>query len=238
MSITKIFNSFFVAIGCVALVGCSNITSMQSAVPEASQKPTLVLPPIVSSAAVKPPREVIGEEPISLVGILWKMATTEKEALPKQILPYFGVNEIPPVKMYREDYGWFSIPYQPPRIIDMPLENIGVATLSYSYTTKQSPFREQDYYSIRPIEGSICISAQEVIRVFGRSFKRLPARIKTAAASVAAFQVAVGATATPLEKGSLQFENELFDGRGFVIFQFDSQPCAEFIFFNYTRKYQ
>lgn len=197
-----------------------------------------------STAQIAPslPQDIPRIQPIvvaakpSLVQILWKMATTEKEAPPQQILPYFGITEVPPVKMYREDYGWFSIPYQPPRVVDMPLQNLGVRSLEYHYNFLQPPPRERDHYGIRPIDDAHCITADEVVAVFGQTFKRLPARIRTAAAAIPNLQVKAESPATSVEKGSLHFESGLFDDRGSVTFEFDSNPCARGIYINYTRK--
>ena len=220
-----------VATGFASLSGCT--TAPVAQVPPAQTRLAQTLPP---DAAPNPTPAVTAKP--TLVAILWNMATTEKAALPEQILPYFGVTEVPPVKMLREDYGWFSIPYQPSRIVDLPLQSVGVASLSYSYNPYHSPLRQRNYYNIRPNEDSICVSAQEVIGVFGQTFKRLPARIRTAAVAISSFQVEKSIQLTMVEKGSLQFEVGLFDGRGSVTFQFDSRPCAEDIFINYTRKNQ
>lgn len=176
----------------------------------------------------------------SLVGILWKMATTEKEAQPKQILPYFGINEVPPIKMVREGHGWFALTHQPPRFVDIPLQSLGVASLYYGYHLYPSPMRERDYYSIQLIYNAPCISAEEVIAKFGQTFKRLPASVRTAAVAIPNLQSAAATTTSPTatEKGSLHFETGLFDGRGSITFEFDSEPCAQSIFINYTRKNQ
>jgi hypothetical protein len=220
-SVTKIPFLWKVALagGFAALTGCSNAQLAQTTPPDSAHNPPKVV-------AAKP----------SLVGILWKMATTEKEALPEQILPYFGITAVPPVKMYGEDYGWFSIPYQPPRVVDMPLQNLGVRSLEYHYNLFRSPPRERDRYGIRPIDDALCITADEVVAIFGQTFKRLPARISTAAAAIPNFQVNTALPATSLEKGSLHFESGLFEDRGSVTFEFDSKPCARGIYINYTRK--
>jgi hypothetical protein len=174
----------------------------------------------------------------SLVGILWKMATTEKEARPEKILPYFGINDIPPVKMVREDHGWFAITHQPPRFVNVALQTFGVASLYYGYYRYPSPVRERDYYSIQLVYNAHCISAEEVIAVFGQTFKRLPARVSTAAVAVPSIQPATPSLPAAVEKGSLHFETDLFDGRSSVTFEFDSKPCAQDILINYTRKNQ
>lgn len=171
-----------------------------------------------------------------LVGILWKMATTEKEALPKQILPYFGINEVPPVRMLREDYGWFSFSHQPPRFVQASLANIGVNNLGYHYNIYPSPQRETDRYSLQLIHNAHCITADEVISAFGQTFIRLPARVKTAAIGISQTQAATSKPSATLEKGSLHYKSGLFDDRGSITFQFDSQLCAELISINYTRK--
>ena len=212
-----------VATGFAALSGCSIAQLAPTAPPD---------------NALNPP-EVTTAKP-SLVGILWKMATTEKEALPSQILPYFGIIEVPPVKMVREGHGWFAITHQPPRFVDIPLQNFGVASLYYGYYLHPSPVRERDYYSMQLIYNAHCISAEEVIAIFGQTFKRLPPSVRTAAVAVPNLQSAAAAAVSPtaIEKGSLQFETSLFDGRGSVTFEFDSKPCAQDIFINYSRKNQ
>lgn len=219
MTKTPYLWNVLVATGFAALSGCSIAQ---------------LTPPLPADSARNPP-ELATTKP-SLVGILWNMATTEKEALPKQILPYFGITVVPPVKMYREDYGWFSIPYQPPRVVDMPLQNLGVRSLEYHYNFLQPPPRERDRYVIRPIDDANCITADEVAAVFGQTFKRLPARISTAAVAIPNVQVEAALPAMSVEKGSLHFESGLFDDRGSVTFEFDSNPCARGIYINYTRK--
>ena len=236
MTTTKVVHSFLVATGCAALWGCSSIPPVESSSPEPSQQPSLILPLIVSSNTVKNPPEIVAEMPLSLVAILWKMATTEKEALPKQILPYFGINDVPAVKVVREGYGWFAIDHQPPRFINEKLEQLGVKGLFYSYSVEEKTQRTKDTYSISLPSDVRCISANQAVSYFGQNFKRLPARIKTAAPTLPGFQRVKSAQTTVVEKGSLQFEVGLFDGRGSIIFQFDSQPCAEEVFINYTRK--
>ena len=233
MTKTSFFNTLPVATGFAALSGCTTVPVAQ--VPLAQTRPAQTLPP---DAAPNPTPAVTAKP--KLAAILWKMATTEKEALPKQILPYFGIDEVPPVTMLREDYGWFSIPYQPSRIVDMPLQSAGVASLSYGYNPYHSPRRERDYYNIRPIYNTHCISAEEAIATFGEPFKRLPASVRTAALAIPILRPAATTTTSPTvtEKGSLHFETGVFDGRGSVTFEFDSKPCSRNIFINYTRKNQ
>lgn len=200
---------------------------------------TAQLAPVLPTDSMHNSPEVPMAKP-SLVGILWKMAITEKEAQPKQILPYFGINEVPAVKMVREGYGWFSLTHQPPRFVDQRLQGLGIYGLFYSYDFDRLPTRERDYYGVRLTSDNYCVSAAEVIAVFGQVFKRLPARVRTAAVAITNVQSAASATNSPTatEKGSLHFESGLFDGRGSITFQFDSQPCADLISINYTRKNQ
>ena len=173
----------------------------------------------------------------TLVGILWKMATTEKEAPPEKILPYFGITEVPPVKMYGAEYGWFSIPNQLPLVADVPLQNLGVKSLEYHYNLLQLPPRERDRFSLQLKDDTYCTTADQVIAVFGQTFKRLPARIYTGGGPLKPQAATALTTSGPLiEKGSLHFESGLFEDRGSVTFQFDSAPCAELISINYIRK--
>ena len=123
--------------GLAVLAGCST----------ASTSPTAPLVPPSPLASVPSAPEVAPVKQ-TLVGILWNMATAEKEALPEKILPYFGITEVPPVKMYGAGYGWFSLPNQPQRVADRPLQKFGVSRLGYHYNFLQSPTRERDSFSI------------------------------------------------------------------------------------------
>lgn len=172
----------------------------------------------------------------TLVDILWKMATTEREASPEKILPYFGITEVPPVKIVREGYGWFAIDHQPPRFVSIPLHILGVSSLYYAYNQDYSPLRETDLFNIRTVEETECTTPEKVIGTFGQNFKRLPARVRTATVVIPHLQVVTSIPPAAIEKGSLRFESGLFDNRGFITFQFDSKLCAEEIFIHYTRK--
>ena len=212
--------------GCLAVLsGCSNVPTAPSAI----AKPPSPLASASNVADVLPIKS-------TLVDIIWKIATTEKEALPEKILPYFGITEIPPVKMYGAEYGWFSIPHQPPRIVDMPLQNFGIKSLNYHYNFSQAPPRESDRFSIQLNNDTYCTTVDQVIEVFGRTFKRLPARIYTHPIPKLQSATAIATAGVLIEKGSLNFESGLFDDRGSVTFQFDSEPCAELISINYIRK--
>ena len=213
--------------GCLAVLsGCSNVPTAPSAIAKTPSPPASASN-VADVSPIKP----------TLVDILWKMATTEKEALPEKILPYFGITEIPPVKMYGAEYGWFSIPHQLPLIADVPLQNLGVKSLEYHYNLLQLPRRERDRFSLQLNDDTYCTTADQVIAVFGRTFKRLPARIYTGGGPVKP-QAATATTTSGLliEKGSLHFESGLFEDRGSVTFQFDSAPCAELVSINYIRK--
>lgn len=209
--------------GLAAWVGCSTAQTAPSLPPESAANPPAL-------AITKP----------SLLEILWKMATTEKAALPEQILPYLGINDVPKVKMVSESHGWFGITHQPPRFVNTQLQSLGLVNLFYGYNIDLSPKRERDYYSISPAHNAHCISAEEVIATFGETFKRLPPRVRTGAISMPKLQFATIKSIWPttIEKGGLLFDTNLFAGRGSVNFEFDGEPCARGISINYTRKNQ
>ena len=214
--------SALMAGGLAVLAGCSTASTFPTA-PLGPPSPLARVPSAPAAVPIAP----------TLVGILWKMATIEKEASPEKILPYFGITTVPPVKMVREGYGWFAIDHQPPRFVSIPLHNLGAGSLYYAYNQYSLPLQETDYYSIRLLNDTYCVSADETIAVFGKTFKRLPARIYTHPLPK---PQAASASGVLIEKGSLNFESGLFGDRGSVTFQFDSAPCAEQISINHTKK--
>ena len=131
-----------VATGFASLSGCT--TAPVAQVPPAQTRLAQTLPP---DAAPNPTPAVTAKP--TLVAILWNMATTEKAALPEQILPYFGIDEVPVAKVVREGYGWFSLRHQPPWATDEILHTLGIKSLFYSYDSDEQRSGQRHYYEVQ-----------------------------------------------------------------------------------------